>query len=244
MIIQGSIAVKAALQYQKREIYTIYVDNTKKDRDIDYLLHIAAKRRLSVAFVDRDFLDCKAGSSKHGGIIAEVGARQNDNWESLLQEEVIFALNGIEDPYNMGYCLRTLCAFGFTAVLSDNRQFGDSEAIVLRSGAGAFDQIKYYGSKDMEKQLYLLKQQGYTLTALQRSSHSCDLYDSTFLGKQVVVLGGEQRGIRKSSLALCERKIFIPYGSTFRNALNATSALAVVAGEIFRSRRQHDYIQR
>ena len=237
MILSGTISVKAALQQQKREVKEIFFLDGRYSRDLSYIRALAAQAGVPCHYVSREELDCLSGMKEHGGIVAEAGERIPEDPESL-NGEAIFFLDGIEDPFNLGYCLRTLCAFGFEDVLGSERQFGESEAVILRSSAGAYERVRYAQCADPASFLKRKKAEGYRLLALQRSPQSVSLFEADLEGKFIFLIGGERRGIRKELLALCDQEIVIPYGSDFRNALNASSALAVAAAEVFRRRKK------
>lgn len=238
MIIEGTIAVKFAILYEKRRINQVYVDREKKkDRNFAYILKLLENKQINYHLIARESFQQFTSSKTHGGMIAIVEKRQNDCLESLLKQEVIFCLNGMEDPYNYAYSIRTLCALGYESILTEKRDYFESEASILKSSAGAFDRVNIHQSDDIDSCISYFRKNGYRIIALQRSETSKDLYQQDYAGKLLVIIGGERRGIRKSTLALVDKEIIIPYGSDFRNALNATSALAMMAGEIFRKRK-------
>jgi 23S rRNA (guanosine2251-2'-O)-methyltransferase len=235
MIISGMISVKAAIENQRRDIEKVWLVTGKESRDTNYLKKICRTAGLKLIRIGPEEMKDQFGSGT-GGVAAEVTQRRSDPFEKLLKQEVIFMIDGVEDPYNFGYCLRTLCAFGYKGILTGTRDYRDSEATVLRSSAGAYEKVSLYAGDDLDKKLMLLKEKGYRLYALQRSDSSGDLFKETFTGRICLILGGEKRGIRSDILKLCDKEIFIPYGSDFRNALNLVSAVAVVSGAVYQRR--------
>ncbi|MBQ1809787.1 MAG: RNA methyltransferase [Erysipelotrichaceae bacterium] len=235
MIISGMISVKAAIENQRRDIEKVWLVTGKESRDTNYLKKICRTAGLKLIRIGPEEMKDQFGSGT-GGVAAEVTQRRSDPFEKLLKQEVIFMIDGVEDPYNFGYCLRTLCAFGYKGILTGTRDYRDSEATVLRSSAGAYEKVSLYAGDDLDKKLMLLKEKGYRLYALQRSDSSGDLFKEPFTGKICLILGGEKRGIRSDILKLCDKEIFIPYGSDFRNALNLVSAVAVVSGAVYQRR--------
>ena len=84
---------------------------------------------------------------------------------------------------------------------------------------------------------YKLKEKGYELCALKRGDDALDIFDYTFKEKSLFMLGGEKRGISSSLMELCDKYLYISYGSDFRNALNACNAAAVVSTLIYKQKR-------
>ena len=223
MIFEGALSVKSALLNDKRDIDIIYIDKDKKDRDTRFIQKVAADKKVKVKLVSRSYIDEVASGKSHGGIILKASERRYD---ALKREPFIFVVDGIEDPFNLGYIFRTLKAFGFTSIIIPKRDLSTMEQTIMKSSAGAFDMVDIYQSDDLRKDLSELKKE-YQILALSRSDKAKDIFDYRFKEKTVIILGGEKRGIKKDILALGD-ELFISYKSDFRPALNVSSALAVV----------------
>lgn len=244
MLIQGKIAIKAALKYQKRKVEMLYFLKDKPlNKDLIYIFKQAEAKNVPIEYLSSEAFNKLGVDSSSGGIAALASQRKSEEIIDL-KSEIIFYLCGLEDPYNFAYSLRTLCAFGFCDILVSLRDFKDSEALILRSSAGAYDYLNIVNVDDGASVLKKFKDKGYHILALQRGKNSKSLYQCQFKGKILVILGGERRGISHNLLTLVEQNIIIPYGSDFKNALNATSALAVVASEINRRRNYADIIDK
>lgn len=233
MIIEGAISVKAALLNKKREIFSIYIDKDKKTKDFNFIRKIARLQGVEVKELEKsELLNVFSGKS-HGGIGADVSARKEDEFE----EGDIFYLDGIEDPFNLGYSLRSLYALGVKNVLLSKRDYSSMEAQLLKSSAGAYDMIHIKILNDPVGQMKEYKKEGYHLYGLYRGDESKDVFDVNFAPKALFMLGGEKRGISSELLELCDEHLYISYGSGFRNALNACAALDVVV-TLLRSQRR------
>ena len=147
-------------------------------------------------------------------------------------------MDGIEDPFNLGYAMRTLYAFGIKNVLLSNRDYSCMEAQLLKSSAGAYDMLNIRVGEDGIKQMADYKKAGYYLYGLYRGENSKDIFEVKFNSKALFILGGEKRGISAELLNLCDEHLYIPYGSDFRNALNACGALDVVATLLYSQRKK------
>ncbi len=233
MIIEGAISVKAALLNKKREIFSIYIDKDKKTKDFNFIRKIARMQGVELKELEKsELLNVLSGKS-HGGIGADVSARKEDEFE----EGDIFYLDGIEDPFNLGYSLRSLYALGVKNVLLSKRDYSSMEAQLLKSSAGAYDMIHIKILNDPVDQMKEYKNKGYHLYGLYRGDESKDVFDVNFAPKALFMLGGEKRGISSELLELCDEHLYISYGSDFRNALNACAALDVVV-TLLRSQRR------
>ena len=233
MIIEGAIAVKAAVQNEKREIIKVYIDKNKKTKDFNYIRKLLRNKGIVFLECERQQIEELSYGKSHGGIVAEVTERKNDSFE----EGDIFYLDGIEDPFNLGYAMRTLYALGVKNVLLSKRDYTGMEGQLLKSSAGAYDMLKVKVAEDALSEIEAFKKQGYYLYGLYRSSEAKDIFDVDFHEKALFMLGGEKRGISAELLQLCDEHLFISYGSDFRNALNACGALDVTV-TLLRSKRR------
>ena len=234
MTIEGAISVKAAINGRKREVTKIYINKTKKTKDFNYIRKIARLNNIPVMELEpEELLEYLKGKS-HGGVGAEVSLRKNDEFT----QGDIFYLDGIEDPFNLGYALRTLYAFGFMNVLLSERDYSLMEPQLFKSSAGAYDLLNIRVSENAPQDIRRYKEEGYHLYGLYRGEDSKDIFEEEFDQKALIMLGGEKRGISSELLELCDDYLYIPYGSDFRNALNACGALDVTATLLFKQRKK------
>ena len=87
MIIEGAIAVKAAMDSKYRKVETIYIDKDKHTSDVAFIVHEAYKCRVNVERVPREFIEQNALGRTHGGIIREVQQRRFQSVTSQLVKE-------------------------------------------------------------------------------------------------------------------------------------------------------------
>ena len=235
-MIEGAISVKAVIQNNKREVERVYIDKDKKTKDFNFIRKLTKQNNIELVELDRQQLDEILTGKSHGGIGAIVSKRKQDEF----CDGDIFYLNGIEDPFNLGYSLRTLYAFGVKNVLLNNRDYSLMDMQLLKSSAGAYEMLNIKIVEDEIKEINKYKEDGYYIYGLFRGDKARDVFDETFKQKALFILGGEKRGIASSLLELCDRYLYISYGSDFRNALNACGALDVVATLLYSQRRKND----
>lgn len=233
MIIEGAISVKAAIKYQKRDIEIVYINKEKKTKDFNYIRKLLKTNNINYKEMKKEELDKMASGNTYGGIIAKVTKRRDDEFD----DGDIFYLGGIEDPFNIGYCLRTLYAFGFKNILLSKRDYSSMESQLLKSSAGAYDMLNIKVAEDDYNEISALKEKGYYLYCLARDDSSKDIFDVEFKQKAIYALGGEKRGIASSILDIADEHLYIKYASDFKNSLNAAAALDVVATLIYSKRK-------
>ena len=226
MIIEGSISVKACINSNKRIVKELYIQKDKKTKDFNYIRKIAKAKDILIKELERNELNNILEGKSHGGIGALVDNKNNDELD--LNEDIIF-IDGVEDPFNLGYICRTLYALGFKNVLLSKRDYSLMEKQLLKSSAGAYEFLNIKVSEDIIEEIKEFKNHNYHICALYRNDKAKNVFEYHFNSKAIYIFGGEKRGINSQILDEVDELLYIPYQSDFRNALNAAAALDVVA---------------
>lgn len=234
MIVEGAISVKACINNLKRNVELVYIDKKKKTKDFNYIRKIIKEKNISLKEIDAEDFSSYTNGKTHGGIIATVSNRNYDEFD----DGDIFFLDGIEDPFNLGYIIRTLYAFGIKNVLLPEKDYSNMEGQLIKSSAGAYEMINIKLTSNSLVDIKEYKEKGYTTYALKRGDDAVDIFNEKFAEKSLFMLGGEKRGISSSLIDLCDKYLYIPYGSDFRNSLNAAAAADVVATLLFAQRKK------
>jgi 23S rRNA (guanosine2251-2'-O)-methyltransferase len=141
-------------------------------------------------------------------------------------------IEGIEDPYNFGYSLRSLYAMGCSGIILTERNWMSAAGVVARSSAGASEMFEIYRSSPVDC-LRIFKNKGYQIVCADENTDnilgSCDLKYPLLL-----IVGGEKRGISRAVIDEADILVKIGYGREFRASLSAASATTMFAYEIAR----------
>lgn len=239
--IGGFHAVIAAIEDGERKPREILLAETRKDARAERLMELAAKRKITVRKVSRDTLDLRAPGLRHQGVLAAIDAADLGGEELLdLQAEpdrLILALDGVQDPHNLGACLRTAEAVGVTAVvIPKDRAVGLTPA-VRSAAAGSAERVPVVAVTNLTRKLEQLKQLGYWIVGLAGEGDET-LYDVDFTGPLVIVMGGEAEGLRRLTRESCDRVVRIPMAGHRLESLNVSVAAAVTLYEAFRQRNR------
>ncbi|MFV0479017.1 MAG: TrmH family RNA methyltransferase [Anaerorhabdus sp.] len=240
MKFEGALSTKAILLAKKRVVDVIYIDEEKKDRNTDFILQQAQKQGVVIKRVPRHEIDELCDGKTHGGIVSFAQERKYQSLDSILKqkgEHFICVLEGIEDPFNLGYALRTLYSAGCQGVILRERDWSFAEGAIVKSSAGASEYLAWVSSSDIAKDIQKCKAKGCKAIAAMRQN-AVDYYDVDYTGSFVLAIGGEMRGLSRSVLSGIEQNIVIPYANDFKNALNASSAVAALSFEVVRQRRK------
>jgi len=239
MIVEGAIAVKAALNSKYRDVTRIFISDEKKGSDISFIMNLANSYKVEVVRAPIEQINQMCIGKTHGGICALVGERRFQTLDSLLKEENPFLclIEGVEDNFNLGYCLRTLYAFGCNGVIIPERRISFEDNIMIKSSAGASELIPIHLSNDLENDLKRLKGEGIKILSCYRGKQPIDLFETDLANSPILFcLGGPLRGLSKVVLDNSDEFVYIPYANDFRNALNVASAVSVIAAETYRQR--------
>ena len=245
-ILEGMSSISALIKAidsgkNSRRIKRILFDRSKeksKYKELRFLEIMGQKHAFRVDKVDHTEIDERTIGNTHGGIIAECTGRELPALSSDLIKDngVYFILDGVEDPYNFGYAVRSLYAAGVDGLVLGERNWMGAAGVVARSSAGASELIDLYVS-DTHFAIDLFRSKGYEIVCAGIRD-SVSLFETELKKPLLVILGGEKRGISSSILNKADRIVRIDYGSPFGGSLSTAAATAVFAFEILRKNRE------
>lgn len=232
-IVEGIKLVKEALQ-EKMKIQTIVIcEECVQDGTLSQnLLYEIAKQ--NCIYVSAKVFDTLTDVTNPQGILAVVyksvleGQREND------QEEMILALDGIQDPGNLGTILRTLDSAGMHQILLSKDTVDPYNPKVARSTMGAIYRIQIKQVENLVEELKKCQKEGYkvVVTSLQAEKN---IYQADY-HKKIIVIGNEANGVSKEVADLADEKIKIPMLGK-AESLNAAVATSIIVYEYVR--REH-----
>lgn len=242
-VLCGIHAVGEALRAGRRRIFEIGLAAGRETPRTRALRQAAAARGIPVRLMPAGELAALAGAESHQGVAARVSAFGAEELSALLgprggaAPDFILALDCIQDPHNLGAVLRTgLCA-GVQAVLAPRDRSAPPTPAVSRISAGALEHTRFIQVTNLARSLDLLKERGLWVVGLDRGARDT-IYMLDGAMPLVLVMGGEERGLRPLVRRSCDRVVAIPQAGPL-DSLNASAAAAVVLFEIVRQRRSH-----
>ena len=241
--LEGMTSIRALIHAKDagvndRPIEVIYYDSADKtrERDLTYLRAKSMEYRYRLEPKTRKEIDDMAIGNTHGGLIAKCGARSlprlTDSVAALHQNGFYALIDGIEDPYNFGYAIRSLYACGADGIIIDERNWLSAAGVVARSSAGASESIPVFLAS-AETAVPLLRDNGFLTVAADLRTEN-KLGETPLPRPVLLVCGGEKRGISRRVLDTVDLRVKIPYGREFRASLSAASAVTMFAYEIMR----------
>jgi len=240
-LIYGINPVTEALKARGRLLEWVGVTKERHDLRLQRIVEDCRKQGVAVRFLTRQEIERMTHDQGHQGVLAVTSAKHYYDLDDLLAEKkgshsLIVALDGIEDPHNLGAILRTADAAGADGVVIPERRAVGVTGTVAKASAGASEHLRIAKVTNIARTLEELKSKNlWTVGLDERGTQSYDSLD--YKMDCAVVLGAEGKGMHDLVRKKCDFLISIPMLGKVPS-LNVSVAAAVVLYEIVRQRRQ------
>lgn len=207
----GRNVVIEVLQDDSIEIHKLHMSNSNKpDGAVETILKLAKKRGIEVAYHDKGALSRISKNAKQDqGVAIDIIASsyQNANEIKNLKKFKLLALDGIQNPQNLGMIIRS-CAGGYVdGIILPKKSSAKISPLVIKASAGTLFKLPIYYCNTLDEILKELKEvKIYLLSSHAKSS----IYDVKPSDKSIFVLGNESDGVSKEVEKLCNNAISIP----------------------------------
>lgn len=234
----GLHAVRAVLERRPETILAAKVlrGATGKLAELERTL---AARGIALERVARGDLDRVTEGGVHQGVVVEVAAAPEfsiGDFEALVLERGravrLLVLDGVEDPRNLGACLRTADAAGIDAVVVPKDHSAKLTATAVKTSTGAAETVPVFRAPNLARALAWLKEAGVWVVGADAEAPK-SLYQTKLEPPVALVLGGEGRGVRRLTRDLCDELVFIPMAGSVES-LNVSVATGIVLFELLR----------
>ena len=239
-ILFGLHPVEEALRSGTRKFDHICIARERQDARLEKLIQACRDAGVKLRTDTRDQLTKLARTEAHQGVVAIVRARQFLDLDDLLkggkQNRLVLALDGVEDPQNLGALLRTAEGAGVDGVVVTERRSAPLSPVAVKASAGAAEHVKIARVVNLVRALEELKQRDLWCIGLdERGTMDYDEFD--FSVGCVLVLGREGAGLHDLVRRTCDHLLRIPMAGRV-HSLNVSAAGAVVLYEAARQRRK------
>lgn len=245
-IFEGMTAISSIISsiennFSKRKIIRVLYNQDKKKSKYNELKFLEIKSRelcFDLVGVPHSVIDELANGKTHGGIIAicsKVNIPILNSNEQIFDNGFYIILDGIEDPFNFAYAIRSIYAAGADGIIVPTYRFKDAQGLICKGSAGTSELIDIFEC-DICAAIDIFKSKGYKV-ASAGIRNSVSLYDADLKKPLLLVIGGEKRGISSEVLDKSDMVVRVDYGKTFKGSLTASSAATVLAFEVYRQNR-------
>ncbi len=247
-IFEGMTSISAVINsinsgVSNRSVIRVLYDKVKADkkaRELSFLKIMSDKLSFDLIGTDSCELDSLTSGTTHGGFVAICSKRVLNSLSQLQLSSnrpyFFVLLEGIEDPYNFGYSVRSLYASGADGIVLPPRNWLELSSTVARSSAGSSELADIYVADPVDA-VKFFKDKGFCI-ACAGIRDSVSLYEADFTKPTLMIVGGEKRGISRKLLDMCDVTVRIDYGREFKGSLPTASAVAVIAFEAARQRQK------
>lgn len=234
----GLHPVEEALRSGSRQFDHVCIARERHDHRLAQVLDLCRKAGVKTRLEPREALTRLARTTAHQGVVAIVRERDFLDVADLLtgpEPRLVLALDGVEDPQNLGALLRTAEAAGVDGVLLTERRSAPLSPVALKASAGAAEHLRLARVVNMVRALETLKEHNVWCVGLdERGTEDYDAHD--FSSNTVIVLGREGAGLHDLVRRTCDHLLRIPMAGKV-SSLNVSAAGAVVLFEAARQRR-------
>jgi len=207
--IHGFHAVEAILKLKPQLVEQLYISNQRQDARMKTILMLAEKQRMTVNKRSREELTALS-CEQHQGIVAKLTSLPRSTEKELpgildkaSASSVILVLDQVQDPHNVGACLRSANAFGADAVIAPQNQACALTPVARKAASGADMITQYIQVTNLARTLRQLKDQHYWRVGLDGLAEQ-SLAQTDLKGKIAFVLGSEGAGLRRLTRDECD----------------------------------------
>jgi len=240
-LIYGLHTVTAVLESGGR-VHALWVLDSRHDDRLTRIAALAEKAGVKIQRVPRTELDRITGGARHQGVAAQAeGAEQMDEGglipllDKLEEPPFLLVLDGVQDPHNLGACLRSANAAGVHAVIAPRDRSAGLTPVARKVASGAAEATPFFQVTNLARTLRELKDRNIWFVGLAGEAEQT-LYEMDLKGPIAIVMGAEGEGMRRLTKEHCDFLAKIPMGGTVES-LNVSVATGVALFEALRQRQ-------
>ena len=239
----GFHSIESILINKPELVLKVLIQNGRKDKRVIELINNLDSQKITYSSTDRANLDKISKGEIHQGVISEIILPPILNEDSLVnsiaafdQKVMILMLDSVQDPRNLGACLRSANAAGVTHVVVNKDGSAPINSLVHRTSAGALNSLQIFHVTNLSRTIKQIKKRDIWVVGLDGGTQS-SLYDVNLKGSIAIVVGSEGKGIRPLIKKTCDQVVSIPMSGNVES-LNVSVATAITLFEIKRQRER------
>ncbi|MFT8229921.1 MAG: 23S rRNA (guanosine(2251)-2'-O)-methyltransferase RlmB [Enterobacterales bacterium] len=236
-IIYGIHAIESLINLNTNNIICIYILNNNKR--LKFLIEKIKKLDINFKLTNKRYLDKITYRAVHQGCVAyvhNISYKYNESYLLNLFKEnknfLFLILDGITDPHNLGACLRCADAVKANAIIIQKKCSVNINSTVIKVASGAAESVPLISVTNLSRTIKLLKKNFVRIIGTTYNAKNV-IFNTKLEGSIAIVVGSENKGIRKLILSYCDELVKIPMNGTI-NSLNVSVASAICLFEVFR----------
>jgi 23S rRNA (guanosine2251-2'-O)-methyltransferase len=239
-ILYGIHAVEAAVKHNA--VMRLWLSEDRGDRRLRTLAAEASRLGIPIQRIPKTELDQLAGAAAHQGAVGEspapvIGDEQTLDalLDELAEPAFLLILDGVQDPHNLGACLRSAAAAGVHALIVPKDRAASLTPAARKVASGAAETVPFIRVTNLARTLRALKNRGIWTVGLAGEAAQ-PLYDMDMVGPVALVLGAEGGGLRRLTKEHCDFLACIPMTDAVAS-LNVSVSTGIALFEAARQRR-------
>lgn len=231
--IYGLHSLQAMLERSPERVLTVAIAQGKDDSRLVHILNEVERHGIALQRVQEKQLSKQLGEVNHQGVMAQVRPPQIGAEQDLLHAladvatPLLLVLDGVQDPHNLGACLRSADAAGAHGVIVPRDRACGLTATVSKVASGAAEILPFYQVTNLARTLRELQNSNIYCVGLAGEA-TTSLYDCDLRGSLALVLGAEGTGLRRLTRETCDALARLPmYGSVESLNVSVTAGIAL-----------------
>jgi 23S rRNA (guanosine2251-2'-O)-methyltransferase len=233
-LIYGLHAVESALKHGCENVLAIWVLQGRNDKRAQGIVKLAQKHGISIEAISADKMKKKCPDARHQGVIASIRPSKKHTvaLEDILGKDklLLLILDGVQDPHNIGACLRTADAAGVDAVIVSKNRSPGLTAVVRKVASGAAETVPYIMVSNLARAMQQLRDDNVWIIGTSGETDT-SIYDISATQRMAVVMGSEGKGMRRLTRDNCDELVSIPMLGTVES-LNISVATGISLFEV------------
>lgn len=237
--VAGRHAVSHLISAGRRKALRLYVQKSLLESEKD-LIQLAKRKGIPVQPSESSFFPNHFGNSAtHQGIAVEAEPYPYVAVEELFGESIVLILDEIQDPQNLGALCRSAHVLGVGGVVIPENRAASIGPGACQTSVGAVEFLKIARMSSIAKALELFKKESFWIYGADAQAEKA-VFEESFPAKVVLVIGNEEKGLRKLVRETCDILVKIPAARQEVDSLNASVSGGILLYEILRQRIQKD----
>lgn len=238
-MIYGIHSVMMVLKTRSTDVAQLFLQSNRQDKKISEIKLLADKNHVAYKEIPTTELQKLAGEgARHQGVIARVRSMSEWSEEKLIQNIkntdqriVLLVLDGVQDPHNLGACLRSANAFGVFAVIAPKDRAASLTEVVRKVACGAAEATPFITVTNLHRTLQKLQELGIWFVGLDEQA-SLQLDEIDLKNNIGIVMGSEGSGLRRLTREKCDYLAKIPMlGSVESLNVSVATGIALYAAQ-------------
>lgn len=238
----GIHALTHLLNTSPNRVVRLYLLKSRSDETIHKIIATAESLNIPIKSLSKENFDQRFPDINHQGVVAECVQLKSLNENDLAkiihntdQDPFFLVLDGVQDPHNLGACLRSADAAGVQAVIIPKDRSVGITPTVSKVASGAAETVPVITVTNLARTLKFLKENHIWCVGLTGDAKT-SIYEFNLTGPLALVLGAEGKGLRRLTAEVCDALVYIPMlGSV--SSLNVSVATGVALFEAVRQGR-------